>query len=170
MKVFLWVLRESGARDVPSFDALRKLQKRLQSQSGVPSDPHQSAQGNIFYINDPRALISHVNQLLFMKEIQLTSSQDFSNPLVRPHLHFYPEIPDGPITEIWHAEKWRKDVDPTNFAPMYNDRHGRHYYINELVRMKNGQYVVPVRWVKWRGGEHANAYRVTFNEVRNIDH
>jgi hypothetical protein len=61
MKVFLWVLRESGARDVPSFDALRKLQKNLQSQSGVPSNVHQSAQGNIFYINDPRSLISHVN-------------------------------------------------------------------------------------------------------------
>ena len=65
MKVFLWVLRESGARDVPSFDALRKLQKKLRSQSGIPSNVHQSVQENIFYINDPRSLISHVNQLPF---------------------------------------------------------------------------------------------------------
>jgi hypothetical protein len=172
MKVFLWVLRESCARDVPSFDALRKLQKKLQSQSGVPSNSHQSAQGNIFYINDPCSLISHINfGLLFSNKTQLTLLQDFSNPLVRPHLHFYPEIPDGPITEIWHAEKWRKDLDPANLAPMYNDLHGRHYYINELARTKNGEYIIPVRWVKWRGDIHADAYRVTFDgEVRAVVH
>lgn len=61
MKVFLWVLRESGAHDVPSFDALRKLQKKINSQSGVPSEPQKSHQGNIFYVNDPRSLISHVS-------------------------------------------------------------------------------------------------------------
>jgi hypothetical protein len=63
MKVFLWVLRESGAHDVPSFNALRKLQKKLESQSGVPSKLHQSPQGNIFFVNDPRALISHVSSV-----------------------------------------------------------------------------------------------------------
>jgi hypothetical protein len=47
---------------------------------------------------------------------------------------------------------------------MYNDLQGRHYYINELARMKNGGYIIPVRWVKWRGRMHADAYQVTFDE------
>ena len=67
MKVFLWVLRESGARNVPSFDALRKLQKRLHSQSGIPSKSHQSPQGNLFFINDPRKLIAHVSRGVFLR-------------------------------------------------------------------------------------------------------
>jgi hypothetical protein len=55
-------------------------------------------------------------------------------------------------------EIWRKDLDPANFAPMYNGPHGKHYYINEVVRMKNGEYVIPIRWLKWHGIEHADAY------------
>lgn len=50
---------------------------------------------------------------------------------------------------------------------MYDDLHGRHYYVNELARLKSGEFVIPVRWVKWRGGQHADTYRVSFNkEVR----
>lgn len=91
--------------------------------------------------------------------------QDFSNPLVRRHLHFYPKIPDGPITEIWHGEKWRRDLDPANFDPMWNDKpNNKHYYINELARLKNGDFVIPVRWVKLRGQLHADAYPVTFDD------
>jgi hypothetical protein len=103
--------------------------------------------------------------------MQLTLIQDFSNPLVRPYLHFYPEIPNGAITEIWHAEKWRKDLDSANLAPMYDDLHGKHYYINELARLKNRDFVIPMRWVKWRGRVHADVFRVTFDEeVRNTNH
>jgi hypothetical protein len=151
MKVFLWVLRESGARNVPSFDALRKLQKQLNSQSGISSRPHQSPQGNLFFINDPHQLIVHVSRHYFVEEIRLTFIQDFSNPLVRPYLQFYPEMPDRPITEIWHADKWRKDLNPANLAPMYDNLYGWHYYINELAGLKNGDLVILVRWVEWRG-------------------
>ena len=69
MKVFLWVLHESGARDVPSFDALRKLQKRLNSQSGISSKSHQSLQGNLLFINDPRELVAHVSRHLLAYKI-----------------------------------------------------------------------------------------------------
>jgi hypothetical protein len=42
MKVFLWVLHEGGACDVPSFNALHKLQKTLNKECGVPSKQHKS--------------------------------------------------------------------------------------------------------------------------------
>lgn len=90
--------------------------------------------------------------------------QDYSNPLVRPHLHLYPEIPDGPITEVWHAEKWRKDLDPATLAPMIVGQEEKHYYINELVQMKNGELVVPVRWLKSKGRLHCEVFKLAFDE------
>ncbi|KAJ7653815.1 hypothetical protein B0H17DRAFT_957259 [Mycena rosella] len=52
MKVFLWILREGGAQDVPSLDvpsldALRKVQATLHTQGGVPTIPWTSSQGNV---------------------------------------------------------------------------------------------------------------------------
>jgi hypothetical protein len=168
MKVFLWVLREGGARDVPSFDALRKLQKKLNKECGVPSTQHESCQGNIFFVNDPRTLVAQVRFLtivFFAKKLIWLKA--FSNPLVRPHLHLYPEIPDGPITEVWHAEKWRKTFDSAILAPMYDNEHGRHYYINELARTRNDNYMIPIRWVNRQGKMHADAFTVILdNEVR----
>ena len=60
MKVFLWILQEGGASDVPSFGHLCKVQKKLRSQCGVPTIPCKSAQGNVFHINDPRSIIAKV--------------------------------------------------------------------------------------------------------------
>lgn len=63
MKVFLWVLQEGGASDVPSFNRLRKVQKSLKTTGGIPSEPCKSAHGNVFFINDPRTIIAHVSIL-----------------------------------------------------------------------------------------------------------
>ncbi|KAJ7111072.1 hypothetical protein C8R44DRAFT_742844 [Mycena epipterygia] len=117
MKVFLWILREAGARDVPSLDALRKVQANFHEKGGVPTIPWKSTQGNIFHINDISAIIA----------------KDYANPLTRKLLHFYPEIPDGPISEAWHAQKWRREIDRDALTPMIVLGH-RHFYVNELAR------------------------------------
>jgi hypothetical protein len=60
MRTFIWILRECGAKDVLSLDALRKTQKNLRSCSGVPTIPCTSLQGNNFCLNDPKAIIQMV--------------------------------------------------------------------------------------------------------------
>jgi hypothetical protein len=62
MKVFLFILRSSGARDVPSIGELRRVQKDLRSSgAGVPTIPFKSALGNVFHVNDPRSIIAKVS-------------------------------------------------------------------------------------------------------------
>lgn len=64
MRVFLWILRESGAADVPSLYCLRQKQKQLRELSGVPTVQCKSSLGNVFYMNDPCALIAKVRLML----------------------------------------------------------------------------------------------------------
>jgi len=85
--------------------------------------------------------------------------QDYSNPHTRQQIQIYPEVPDGPISEIWHAEKWQKELDPRLLSPMYADG-DRHFYVLEFARLKNGNFVVPVRWLTQKGRVKADAFEV----------
>ncbi|KAJ6567528.1 hypothetical protein B0H10DRAFT_2200191 [Mycena sp. CBHHK59/15] len=148
MRVFLWILKEAQCKNVPSFDHLRRVQKQIRADSGIPSIPCKSPLGNVFFMNDPRAIIA----------------QDWANPTTRKLIHVYPEIPeDGVIREIWHAQKWRKNMDLDSLSPMY-DAGVSHYYVHEVACLRNGNFVIPIRWVKFRGKIYANAFVITFDE------
>ncbi|KAJ7021232.1 hypothetical protein C8F04DRAFT_1273994 [Mycena alexandri] len=150
MKVFLWILKESGAQAVPSFDYLRKVQKKNREKCGIPTTQYTTATGNVFYMNDPRTLIA----------------KDWANPETRKLIHVYPEIPeDGVIREIWHAQKWRKTMDLDLLSPMYDAKHlPAHFYVNELARLNTGKLVIPIRWLKFRDTICADAFSVEFDD------
>ncbi|KIM81307.1 hypothetical protein PILCRDRAFT_89258 [Piloderma croceum F 1598] len=133
-----WTMLLSAQEDEVLAEALWNANSPAELQDLDVADIQEQEMGE-FSRNVDQDWFSYHNKTMFLlntidnlPRLRISNSmmQDFSNPLVQPHLHFYPEILDSPITEIWHAEKWWKDIDPTNFAPMYNDWHGRHYYIN----------------------------------------
>ncbi|KAJ7354589.1 hypothetical protein DFH08DRAFT_922891 [Mycena albidolilacea] len=143
MCMFLWMLRESGAKDVPSFDCLCQVQKEIRAKYRIPSIPCKSPLGNVFFINNPRTIITQV-----------------------PQMHVYPEIPDdGVVQKIWHALKWRKNMDLDVLSPMYNAGTA-HYYVNELACLKNGDFVVPVRWLMYHGKAHTG--HATIDDSKTI--
>lgn len=86
--------------------------------------------------------------------------------MVRRHIHVYPEIPeDGIIREVWHGQKWRKDMDLSLLSPMY-DAGSKHFFVNELARLKNGDFVIPFRWVIFQGTVYADSFKVIVDNVR----
>ncbi|KAJ3978627.1 hypothetical protein F5890DRAFT_1422451 [Lentinula detonsa] len=150
LKSILWVMRECGCKDVPTFTQLRKQQTTISHHLDIPSEHHTSAVGNHFYMN-------HLCKLFAL---------DWSNPLVRPHLHLYPEL-SGPIKESWQAEKWTKEVDLDKLSPMWADwkqSPHRHYYIKELAQLQDNTYVVPLRWITVDGQEYMDALPAYYDE------
>lgn len=67
MKVFLWILSEAGARDVPSFYHLRRAQASIRKAAGIPTIQHKSPKGNVYSTNDPRTLVAMVRENIVVK-------------------------------------------------------------------------------------------------------
>ncbi|KAJ6508188.1 hypothetical protein C8R45DRAFT_815921 [Mycena sanguinolenta] len=149
-------MKECGTPNVPSFYALRKMQKKLTQDVGLKPRHHTSSLDNQFYMNHP-------NDLLRL---------DFSNPLVRDHLHFYPEITTT-VSESWQAEKYVKEIEDDDLSPMWANWDGashRHFYIKELAQCKDGKYFVPLKWIVYKKEVHCDAYLVTkeTNKLKNL--
>jgi hypothetical protein len=105
-----------------------------------------------------------ISGVIYCAELFSLIYKDWANPATRKLIHLYPEIPeDGVIREIWHAQKWRKDMDLDILSPMYAAGIS-HYYVNEVSRLRDGSLVIPIRWVKFRSKVYADAFSVTINE------
>ncbi|KAJ7193966.1 hypothetical protein GGX14DRAFT_378462 [Mycena pura] len=125
MSLIIQFAKNLGVPNVLSIKGLRNIQQSLQSSCGPTPSRIQSMQGNIFYMND----------------IRDTIACDLANPLVAPHLHFYPEQTDGPISEVFQAERWT-EYAPQQLTPMFT-KGRRRFWINEVAQLEDGSFVVP---------------------------
>ncbi|THV06317.1 hypothetical protein K435DRAFT_645468 [Dendrothele bispora CBS 962.96] len=141
-KLILWLLKQIGVQQVPSYDSFRKTQKELGAICGSEPLECTSSLGNHFYVNDPQEAIK----------------RQFANPEVAPHINFYPEETDGPISEVWQAERWR-EFDPSQLTPMYS-MNGKQFYVNEVAMLQDNRLVIPLLWVKRHGVLCANCHTV----------
>ncbi|KAJ7879259.1 hypothetical protein B0H14DRAFT_3082931 [Mycena olivaceomarginata] len=106
---------------------------KLQSSCGSKPVKTQSHLGNIFYMNDIRDSIA----------------RDMANPLVAPHMHFYPEENDGPISETYQAERWM-EYTPSQLTPMFS-RGFKRFWIEELACLRDRTFVIPHTWIVRNG-------------------
>ncbi|KAJ6528118.1 hypothetical protein B0H19DRAFT_1214630 [Mycena capillaripes] len=139
LKAIIWVIKECGTPNVPSFYALQKMQKKLTQDVDLKPHHHTSSLNNQFYMNHP-------NDLLRL---------DFSNPL--------PEITTT-VSESWQAEKYVKEIEDDDLSPMWANWDGashRHFYIKELAQSKDGKYYIPLKWITYKKQVHCDAYLVS---------
>ncbi|KAJ6536221.1 hypothetical protein B0H19DRAFT_1213746 [Mycena capillaripes] len=144
-------MRECRNPDVPSFSALRKKQAQLTADLNIKSKRHVSAVGNEFYMNHPADLLA----------------LDWANPLIREFIQVYPEITEK-ISEFIQADKWTKEVNVDELSPMWADWKNaahKHFYVKELARLKNGNFVVPVRWIIFKKEGYAEVHNVAYDVV-----
>ncbi|EJD38061.1 hypothetical protein AURDEDRAFT_172937 [Auricularia subglabra TFB-10046 SS5] len=127
-KLVLWAMRECGARDLPSFYALRKLEDKLRASIGAATVQHTSKLGNVFYSND----------------IRNTISMELRNPQVAEHLVFYPELDAAAVSEVWQATRWT-EFPPDMLTPMI--RVGGHdFFVGELAQPSSRSFVITCMW------------------------
>ncbi|KAJ6618046.1 hypothetical protein B0H10DRAFT_1796038 [Mycena sp. CBHHK59/15] len=153
-KMILWMMKECGAQDVPSFNAFRSMQKHIRETTGVRSEPHKSDLGNLFYVNDVRDLIAKVGRL--------------SNPEVTPHIQKYPEdVAGGPISEIWQVKdrRWH-DIPLDELAPSILIAN-KHFYIHEIAELSDSRWIIPALWIMFRGKVYADCHLVEINVHRS---
>ena len=63
MQVFLWILRETGAVDVPSLAGFQKMETALRTASPIKTTQFISTKGNIFYSNEIAQLVTKVSYM-----------------------------------------------------------------------------------------------------------
>ena len=74
LRMILWVMKECGAKDVPSFNGFRSMQAHIRKMTGVRSEAHKSDLGNVFYVNDLRDLIAKACSLLHSHDAEPTDA------------------------------------------------------------------------------------------------
>ncbi|KAA1077301.1 hypothetical protein PGT21_002490 [Puccinia graminis f. sp. tritici] len=101
---------------------------------------------------------SVLNSPVYFLSLQKTLALEIANPLVEPHLRYYPELTEGSsVSRLSQSRKWLKELGTNTRAQMV--RHGgRDFYLHELVELKSGLIVIPVFFFESNGCMYARCH------------
>ncbi|KAJ3727642.1 hypothetical protein C8R42DRAFT_755301 [Lentinula raphanica] len=128
MELILWALDAFGVNNAPSVDVMKSVDEYLQSLCGIHTKRYTGALGHVYYMNDLGGIIR----------------QEMGNPLIRKHLHHYPEDSGKHLEHAWQADAWRNQ-DVAMATPMIR-KDTQDFYVFEITRLIDGRLVVPFRW------------------------
>ncbi|KAL0569113.1 hypothetical protein V5O48_012856 [Marasmius crinis-equi] len=164
MKSVLWLLKKTGAKDVPSYWQFRKIQQEVRDLCGACISDKKSDMGNI---------LSSIS-------LEYLAAHDFANPLVAPHINLYPEdVEERPILEMWQVPNGHWTEVPQDLLPPSVLGNNKRHYIHELAELECGNWLIPQYWITvskilhavclWvskRAVDHAVQVSVTHNWTR----
>ncbi|KAJ7702836.1 hypothetical protein B0H17DRAFT_1157414 [Mycena rosella] len=130
-----WYAKKNGVGGQPSIRQVKNHCPDILNVAGVSTTLIDGKLGNVFAINDWLKIIEH----------------EFGNPLVRKHLHLYPEDTGCRLEEARQAAKWKEEVDSNVSSPMARAENGRDYYVEEaaLANIDPDGTVAPVMPMCW---------------------
>ncbi|RDX39427.1 hypothetical protein OH76DRAFT_1327962, partial [Lentinus brumalis] len=114
------------------------LEEKLRKQCGVKTEAQKSEQGNIFYTNSITDLVC----------------RDLSQPDLAKHLIIYPDETPQPISEF-HQANYHKELPRSELTPSYYGN-SKHFFVDEVCRLRNGSLVIPRVWVTRGGAVYAH--------------
>ncbi len=117
MNAFCGYFVKAGREMYPLCIICAKYRQTSVESSGVPTIQAKSPKGNIYSMNDPRMLVAMVSKSNYLNAPSSTYifHVRLGQSIVCNHIRRYPVIPqNGIISEVYHAQKWRKDAETTH--------------------------------------------------------
>ncbi|KAI0263906.1 hypothetical protein BC834DRAFT_970983 [Gloeopeniophorella convolvens] len=145
LDVVRWFAMKLGVRQLPTAHTVKRQRDTILSLAGTSPVIVKGTHGNVFSSASLARVLAH----------------ELSNPLVRPHLQFYPEEAPRVHTNAWHGFHWRHEIKAQLGCPMARGSDGQDYFVEEpaLANINMLGTVAPVwinRWFERQGVLHAH--------------
>ncbi len=86
------------------------------------------------------------------------TTQEMSNPRIRPFLHFYPEACAALLKESWQFRRWLHELSSDLATPMIREAK-QDYFVHEPATLIDGRVITPFRWfTRSRRGQRAELH------------
>jgi hypothetical protein len=169
LKTIIWVMKECNTPNILNFSSLRRKQTLLAKALTLEPEQCTSALGNEFSFNDPAKFFPLVRLLDCVHCTVLShKSQDFANPLVRPHMALLPKLQD-PVTDFTQCGKWTREIDNAYMTPVWANWQSfsaPQFYVNELAQLHGANcYFVPKKWITLTQQVYAEGHSARYDNA-----
>ncbi|KAJ3542935.1 hypothetical protein NM688_g5919 [Phlebia brevispora] len=149
MEITRWFASRLGVSNIPTVRTVKHRRELIRTLAGTK----------------PRLLKSRIGNLYCKATIAQIIAHEVANPLVRKHLHFYPEKAGPRLVEARQADRWLYEVQSTFSGPMVRVS-GQDYFVEEPALAKVGPTqlptaVFPIRFFESDGQQFATVHRLS---------